>query len=993
MTKISPITHHISHITYRVSRFTLHASRFTLPASRLHASRLFLSLALFLLALLPRLPDLGRFLTADEFLWVDRSRNFLAGMTDPAYQCDSVVEKWQFVAQGLACTLRTGHPGVTTMWTGSFGFLLRWLWDGRPSSLHDYVVAVSTNPLDASFIAPERLGTVLISSLGVVAVYWLARRLFGASLALLGAVLIALDPFHIALSRVIHHDALSTTFMTLSVLCAFIYWGESSQKSEVRSQKSEVRSQKVEIEGRFLQSRIWLLLSGLLAGLAFLSKSPSLFLMPFIALTGLWFSVKSGRMKNEGGKRYFILHPSSFILLILDGLLWFAVAIAVVFIFWPAMWVAPRETIETVIFIGSKYASGGHAKGNFFWGEVSQDPGALFYPVTWLYRTSPLVIAGVIAALIAWLVNWRIPYRAAHRGPPALRSLPSGRVSESANTLPGSAQPPSGTGQRIDKSANVEPENKTSSFIPHPSSFINYLPLILLFILGFYLLMTLGEKKQDRYFLPVYPWLNFIAAAGLISILDFGFWILDFYGLRISLHASRFTFHVSRFTSVFALLLLIILTVNGFLVAANFPYYFTYYNPLLGGIQGAAQAVTIGWGEGLDLAADYLNQHRDPSRTRVASWYESTFAPFYQGDSISYSKEKGKVLAGDYVIFYINQTQRHFPDDALFDYFEARFKPEKTITLHGLDYAWIYPSLGVDHYLEDQTYTGIASLLAWQWADGHAPLIPNQPGDFELYWEYLGKQPDEPFFFRVVDGQERLWAEAQSRPVAAENPPPEQWREGEIIVERGTLLLPPGTPPGQYRLQIGFYTQAPAVTEGELLFTLPDTENLITVGHADHSLIYQLPASATPIEQRLGDSLILLGASWPTQNLLQSPRPSDGQSNLQSSTPVTFPLDLYWRVEKAIPADFELHVGLMDKTGVAQQGWFNLSLAETLNPTETTWQPGDIIHTSWQLSLLPEVPAGAYTFDLVLPTPTVDGQTESLSFGKLMIGAEEVSKK
>jgi hypothetical protein len=182
-------------------------------------------------------------------------------------------------------------------------------------------------------------------------------------------------------------------------------------------------------------------------------------------------------------------------------------------------------------------------------------------------------------------------------------------------------------------------------------------------------------------------------------------------------------------------------------------------------------------------------------------------------------------------------------------------------------------------------------------------------------------------------------------------------------------------PPGQYQLQTGFYTQAPAVTEGELLFTLPVTENLITVGHTDPSLTYQLPLSTTLIEQPLGDSLILLGASWPAH------------------APRAIPLDLYWRVEQAIPADFELHVGLMDQAGVAQQAWFNLSLAETINPAETTWQPGDLIHTRWQLSLLPEVPAGAYNFDLVLPAPAENGQPKTLSFGNLVIGAEEVSKK
>jgi hypothetical protein len=233
-----------------------------------------ISLALFLLALIPRWLDLGRFLTADEFLWVDRSRNFLAGLTNSAYRCPTIVETWGF-AEGLACTLRTGHPGVTTMWTGSFGLVLRWLVDGRPAALHDYVVAVATNPLDATFVAPERLATVLITSTWIVAVYWLLRRLISWQVALIVALLLALDPFHIALSRVIHHDALSTTFMTLSVLMMLIYWGQGAGRS-------------------------WLLLSGVSAGFAFLSKSPALYLIPFVALVGLWFTVMAVKRKNDG---------------------------------------------------------------------------------------------------------------------------------------------------------------------------------------------------------------------------------------------------------------------------------------------------------------------------------------------------------------------------------------------------------------------------------------------------------------------------------------------------------------------------------------------------------------------------------------------------------------------------------------------------------------------------------------------------------------------
>jgi hypothetical protein len=574
------------------------------------------------------------------------------------------------------------------------------------------------------------------------------------------------------------------------------------------------------------------------------------------------------------------------------------------------MWVIPVETVETVFFIGSKYATGGHAKGNFFLGTISQDPGPLFYPVTWLFRATPLVVAGVVAAAATWLVpKWR-------------------KRSGNANSL-----------------------------------ILNYLPLILLFIAGYYLMMTIGEKKQDRYFLPVYPWLTLIAAVGLVELT----------GIVTSLltpRASRATSFVLR-TAHYALqhpltiLTILVLIINGWLVNAHFPYYFTYYNPLLGGPTGAAKSITVGWGEGLDLVADYLNQNGDPGQTRVSSWYQSTFAPYYQGQAISYSKEKGKALAGDYVTFYINQTQRRFPDDVMFDYFEARFEPETTITLKGVDYAWIYPSLGIDHYVEDQTYTGIASLLAWQWTHGDGPLTPGQPADFELYWEYLCKKPEEQFFFRLVDQQDRAWAEGQSRLAATENPPQEKWREGEILLERGAIIPPLDMPPGQYRLQIGFYTDAPAVASGELLFDLPPDEALVTIDHSSPP-DFEIPESSNPVAQPLGNSLTLLGAVWPIEPV------AAGES---------IDLDLHWRVDQQISAMAELHLGLMDENGEAKQAWFNLTLGETFNPDNTTWHPGQIIRTRWRLDLIPEILPGRYHLELVIPEDT----ETTLPFAKFMI--------
>jgi hypothetical protein len=287
-------------------RFTFHVLR----------SKYTLSLFLFTVAFIPRLLDLGRFLTADEFLWVDRSRNFVAGLTNAAYQCTTVVEQWEF-AQGLACTLRTGHPGVTTMWTGSFGLLLTWLAGPRHISLHDYVVGVPTNPLEASLIAPERFGTVLLVSLWVVAVYWLARRLLGAQIALVGTLFIALDPFHIALSRVIHHDALSTIFMTLSALCAFIYWGAGKDTGQDKNglEASAGVSESIPAKTSSPSKHVSNQRSSAGAGRSWLILRPKL-ADPLRAIGRLWVSQqKSGSLPNALCRRCWpVVHfPSLFL--------------------------------------------------------------------------------------------------------------------------------------------------------------------------------------------------------------------------------------------------------------------------------------------------------------------------------------------------------------------------------------------------------------------------------------------------------------------------------------------------------------------------------------------------------------------------------------------------------------------------------------------------------------------------------------------------------
>jgi hypothetical protein len=819
---------------------------------------------LFLLALAVRLPGLGQFLTPDEFLWADRSRNFLAGLLNPAYVCESPTNHTGLEqAVGLACTLRTGHPGVTTMWTGSLGILLRYLADGTPGSLFDYVLSVQTNPLDPGFIVPLRLPTVVLTSLWVAVMVCLVRRLFGDwRVASVTGLLLALDPFQAAFSRVIHHDALSTTFMTLSLLTALIYWEKPG-------------------------SRRWLVASGLLAGLAFLSKSPSLFLMPFIALIGVWSLVS--RRVGDGTVTW--RHVA---LTIGDGLLWFGCAAITFVVLWPAVWVIPVDTLRTVFLIGSKYATGGHAKGNYFLGSVSQDPGILFYPVTWLLRSSPVVWVGLAVAALA-VVKPR------NEGPAAQQDghSPRGRFPASAAGI------------------------------------------LLAFVVLFVLFMTFGEKKQDRYILPVYPILGILASVGLVRILSLKFPV----------------------ASLQSLLFLVILLFQGALVVSNYPYYLTYYNPLLGGIRAAERLVTIGWGEGLELAAEYLNQKPGAEDMRVSAWYQSTFAPFFRGEAISYSKEKGKAMAGEYVVFYINQLQRRFPDDELFRYFETRYQPEKVISVKGVNYVVIYPGPRIQHYVEDRVdenrraYQGIAALLGWDWpgateqivlrtAPDHPAVAAGEALPFRLYWEYLGKVPEEQFFFRLLGQDGRIWAEGASQPILSENGDPSTWRQGQIITEEGELSVSPGTPPGEYRLQIGFYTQAPAVAEGELIFDLPPEDTGVEVMPPAEPVA----AASLPL-YRPGDVQLAEVRLLGTTSL---------ETLLAPDVPWT--VDVYWQAIDSLKADYRARLSLVGRDGQTRWAWDPTPLVE-FYPT-SLWQAGEVVRS--QMTVLPteRTPGGEY--DLVL---------------------------
>ena len=337
------------------------------------AKQWIVALALFLLALGPRAFGLDVFITPDERRWIERSVQFFSALS----------------VGDFADTFQTGHPGVTTKWTGTLGLLVKYLIGAtvpsqarQPSlaGLWAFLEAVPVRPsVSVDYLPVMRFPTVLLTSACVVAVYFMVRRIFGDRVALLSGVLLALDPLYLSHSRVIHHDALATTFMTLAVLSFLICaW-----------------------HGRW---RTFLVISGLAAGLSFLSKGPALFLAPFVGLLcGIGYLAQVKTCPEPCRRDWRKIERGALVRWVSAWSGWAAVALLIFFLLWPVMWVEPVSAIQGLLDKAIGYAGEALTEGNFFLGRAVDDPGPLFYPVTLLFRTTPLTLLGLVVAFCFWI--------------------------------------------------------------------------------------------------------------------------------------------------------------------------------------------------------------------------------------------------------------------------------------------------------------------------------------------------------------------------------------------------------------------------------------------------------------------------------------------------------------------------------------------------------------------------------------------------------------
>lgn len=898
-------------------------------------------LAIFVLALLPRILDLDVFITPDELKWTCRSINFREGL-----------------AQGdFARTYQTGHPGVITMWIGTLAMppdpTGKWQTICQETNITRIMQATPPGTLTemTEYLFAARRGVAILTAASAVIVYFMVRQLLDRRTALIAAILIALDPFYLALSRVLHLDAIITSFMTISLLGLLLY---------------------------LKRQRPWpyLALSGAAAALAALNKAPALFLAPFAGLVLVTSGRRSGKSLLKIGKEF---------------LLWALVAGLIGFVLWPALWVDPVGAITGVLDTSLDYAERPHCNLNFFWGQMRPDPGPWFYPVAWAFRTTPLVVLGLMLSAILLIRNEQ--------------------------------------GQR--------------------TVLVELVAYGILFA-GF---MTTGQKKFDRYILPIFPALDIVAAAGLNHLVE-----------TMNRRTNRVNFH--------SIAVVLVLLLSAGLTLPYHPYYFPYYNPLVGGSTQAPHTLLVGWGEGLEEAADYLNQKEGARELRVALRYTADFAPFFVGRTIH--TESYDPATTDYVVIYVNQVQRDLNPEIIDRYYESQ-EPEYTVSLHGIDYAWVYPNFSyrtpmeyitshaeadeaspelsrrdvilvskpslftkhydgdlplyamdsgwseagivtelqkipgerrriwyvkyleedpnstlelIDHQLtihmfkvEEHVYPDIALNLYQAFAPTsfeisaiQSPLGLNFEGDLLLRGYGLvdqvaqwGKELGVVFewealrdlnrhyaaFIHLVDEQGRIWGQGDKWLMNEALVSSGGWRAGEVVVDRYSVSLVKGTLPGRYSLKIGLYDQ----TNGKRLeirdskgVLLGESCELGTIEVRSSPFVVS-PEDLTiqhPLERNLAGRLKLLGYG------LDKEAVAFGEE---------FTLTVYWQALREMNEDYELAVQLRGENGVWAEGRY--VLGNEYHPT-SRWREGEALWTRYELGVDTEAPYVEGTLEIDL---------------------------
>ncbi|MBN8654323.1 MAG: glycosyltransferase family 39 protein [Anaerolineae bacterium] len=268
-------------------------------------------ISLIVVFLAPRLTGIDSFVTLDEASWLSQGANFYYALGQREFE--NTVYEYQ--------------PAVTTMSIITFAMILyfpeyRGLGQGyldyEKGRLDPFMYGAGYDPL--VLLTYSRIIQVFILLVLFLLFYFLLQKFVPKWVAAFTAVFISFDPFFLGHTRMMDHEAMVAMFVFVSILAFAVY----------------LRDRKL----------FFLLLSGVAAGFAQLTKSSSI---AMLAAIGILLLIQIHQERQQGWGRAFFNNTKVF------GI-WFAALVAAYVLFWPGMWVAPGKMLYTVFGNAFSYA-------------------------------------------------------------------------------------------------------------------------------------------------------------------------------------------------------------------------------------------------------------------------------------------------------------------------------------------------------------------------------------------------------------------------------------------------------------------------------------------------------------------------------------------------------------------------------------------------------------------------------------------------------------
>ena len=313
---------------------------------------------LIVVFLAPRLAGIGSFVTLDEPSWLSQGANFYYALGQREFE--NTVYEYQ--------------PAVTTMWIISFammayfpeyrGFGQGYL-DYEKGRLDPFMIEKGYDPL--VLLTYSRIIQVFVLLVLFLVLYFLLQKFLPKPVAIFALLFAMFDPFYLSQHRLMDHEGMVSLFVLISLVSLAYYLFKGGSFS-------------------------FLILAGVAAGFAQLSKSSSIAMLAALGVMLLWKMIQD---RGLGWGRAFVGVLKTF------GL-WFLFLAITYFVFWPGMWVAPGKMLYEVFGNAFSYAFQGARLKITEELDVAQFTLNTRFADIWdvfkilLYRTTPVTWLGVL---------------------------------------------------------------------------------------------------------------------------------------------------------------------------------------------------------------------------------------------------------------------------------------------------------------------------------------------------------------------------------------------------------------------------------------------------------------------------------------------------------------------------------------------------------------------------------------------------------------------